>query len=241
MKPAKVSEVKAGLSKYLARVKRGEEVVITERGRPIAKIVPILPDADPGMARMRDLERRGIVQSPRRRPDPAGVLAAAADGRPRGVRPEGAARGARGGSVRFWDSSALVAALSNEPASPQVAPLMRADPGVVVWWASPVECASAVARRYREGSLAARQLEVFLRSLREAGEAWQMVVPAAAIRDAAIRLLMVHPMRAGDALQLAAALAWADGQPSGCCIVTLDDRLAAAARLEGFAVLPETR
>lgn len=61
MKPAKVSEVKAGLSKYLARVKRGEEVVITERGRPIAKLVPIAPDDDPDMARMRDLERRGIV------------------------------------------------------------------------------------------------------------------------------------------------------------------------------------
>lgn len=61
MKAAKVSEVKAGLSKYLARVKRGEEVVITDRGRPIAKLVPIPPDADPEMARMRDLERRGIV------------------------------------------------------------------------------------------------------------------------------------------------------------------------------------
>jgi prevent-host-death family protein len=61
MKPAKVSEVKAELSKYLARVKRGEEVVITERGRPIAKLVPIPRDEDPEMARMRDLERRGIV------------------------------------------------------------------------------------------------------------------------------------------------------------------------------------
>ena len=40
MKAAKVSELKAGLSKYLARVKRGEQVVITERGRPIAKLVP---------------------------------------------------------------------------------------------------------------------------------------------------------------------------------------------------------
>jgi len=64
MKAAKVSEVKAGLSKYLARVKRGEEVVITERGRPVAKLVPIPPDADPEMARMRDLERRGIVTIP---------------------------------------------------------------------------------------------------------------------------------------------------------------------------------
>jgi len=61
MKPAKVSELKAGLSKYLACVKRGEEVVVTERGRAIAKLVPIPPDEDPEMERMRDLERRGIV------------------------------------------------------------------------------------------------------------------------------------------------------------------------------------
>jgi predicted nucleic acid-binding protein len=141
--------------------------------------------------------------------------------------------------VRFWDSSALVAALANEPASPQVAPLMRSDPAVVVWWASPVECASALARRHREGRLSARQLQVFLRSVREAGEDWQVVVPGAAIRDAAIRLLLVHRMRAGDGLQLAAALAWADGRPSGRHFVTLDDCLAAAARLEGFTVLPE--
>lgn len=140
--------------------------------------------------------------------------------------------------MRFWDSSALVAALANEPASPHVVPLLRSDPSVVVWWATPVECASAVARRHREGVVTARQLEVFLRSVREAGEAWQVVVPGAAIRDAAIRLLKVHPIRAGDALQLAAALAWADGRPSACDFVTLDDRLASAAGLEGLTVLP---
>ena len=142
--------------------------------------------------------------------------------------------------MSFWDSSALVAVLANEPATPRVAPLLRSDPAVVVWWATPVECASALARRGREGILTARQLQVFLRSLRAAGEDWQVVEPAAAIRDAAIRLLMVHPLRAGDALQLAAALAWADGRPNGRHFVTLDDRLAGVARLEGFTALPES-
>jgi len=67
MKPAKVSELKAGLSKYLARVKRGEEVVVTERGRAIAKLVPIGNERPKGMddaewERLRDLERSGIVR-----------------------------------------------------------------------------------------------------------------------------------------------------------------------------------
>jgi prevent-host-death family protein len=61
MKTAKVSELKASLSKYVARVKSGEEVIITERGKPVAKLVPILADEDPEMERMRDLERRGLV------------------------------------------------------------------------------------------------------------------------------------------------------------------------------------
>jgi prevent-host-death family protein len=58
---AKVSELKAGLSAYLARVKSGEEVVVTDRGTPIAKLVPIPRTADHEMERLRDMERRGLI------------------------------------------------------------------------------------------------------------------------------------------------------------------------------------
>ena len=52
---ATVSKLKATLSEHLARVKAGEEVIITERGKPIAKIVPIGCDqaAVPGRGRSR--------------------------------------------------------------------------------------------------------------------------------------------------------------------------------------------
>ncbi len=40
MKTASVSKLKASLSEYLRRVKTGEEVLVIERGRPIAKIAP---------------------------------------------------------------------------------------------------------------------------------------------------------------------------------------------------------
>ncbi|PYN64673.1 MAG: type II toxin-antitoxin system prevent-host-death family antitoxin, partial [Candidatus Rokuibacteriota bacterium] len=40
MTSAAVAKLKASLSEYLARVKAGEEVIVTERGKPIAKIVP---------------------------------------------------------------------------------------------------------------------------------------------------------------------------------------------------------
>lgn len=140
--------------------------------------------------------------------------------------------------MSYWDSSALVAAFTNEPASRGVVLLMQNDPSVVVWWATPVECASALARLHREGAFGVRAFETFLRSVREASQNWQIVEPDPAVRDAAIRLLRVHPMRAADALQLAAGLAWADGHPHGRHFVTLDRALADAARLEGFTVLP---
>ncbi len=74
MKAAKVSELKAGLSKYLARVKRGEQVMITERGKPVAKLVPLPPaprGTDPDeWDRILDLERQGRLTMPDR---PGGI------------------------------------------------------------------------------------------------------------------------------------------------------------------------
>jgi prevent-host-death family protein len=64
MKIARVSELKASLSKYLARVKKGEEVIVTERGKPVAKLVPIDDTDVPDQARLRELVRGGLVQLP---------------------------------------------------------------------------------------------------------------------------------------------------------------------------------
>jgi hypothetical protein len=43
-----------------------------------------------------------------------------------------------------------------------------------------------------------------------------------------------HPLRAADALQLGAALRWAENNPRGHRFHTLDSRLTDAARREGF-------
>jgi len=59
---AAVSELKAGLSAYLARVKAGEEVVVTERGTPVAKIIPLRRADDAETHRLRELERQGILR-----------------------------------------------------------------------------------------------------------------------------------------------------------------------------------
>jgi hypothetical protein len=69
-------------------------------------------------------------------------------------------------------------------------------------------------------------------------QAAAVVVPSEAIRSRADRLLGVHPLRAADALQLAALTIAAEERPADLPFVTLDDRLAEAARKEGFSVLP---
>ena len=66
---------------------------------------------------------------------------------------------------------------------------------------------------------------------------WHEIDPSDGIREAALRFLRVHPLRAADALQLAAAFVAAERRPPSLEVVTLDDRLAAAARREGFTLI----
>jgi hypothetical protein len=62
---------------------------------------------------------------------------------------------------------------------------------------------------------------------------------AMALCAKALRLLGVHPLRAADALQLAAALILVRDNPAGRELVSLDERLRESALLEGFRVLPQ--
>lgn len=64
MVKASISTLKAKLSEFLRRVKEGEEVVVTERGRPIARLLPLegVPEMD---ARLTDLVRSGRARPPR--------------------------------------------------------------------------------------------------------------------------------------------------------------------------------
>ena len=64
------------------------------------------------------------------------------------------------------------------------------------------------------------------------------VSPTDDVRRRAARLLAGHPLRAADALQLAAALIWCEEQPHEETFVSLDERLRNAARREGFALAP---
>jgi predicted nucleic acid-binding protein len=139
--------------------------------------------------------------------------------------------------MRFWDSSAIVPLLVAERESAPIATLLEGDPDMLVWWASPVECTSALARREREGSVAPAAVLDALGRLRALADAWQEVLPSDAVRSAALRLLRVHPLRTADALQLGAAIVASEHEPGSLPFVSLDARLCDAAGREGFSIL----
>jgi uncharacterized protein len=139
--------------------------------------------------------------------------------------------------MKFWDSSALVGLFVLESFSESVRLVARRDPVVTVWWGTKVECASAFSRLEREGRLDAAQVaEAMERMMCAAGD-WTEVAPSEKLRESALRLLRVHNLRAGDALQLAAALSACEGYPAGMEFVCLDTRLNEAALREGFRVV----
>jgi uncharacterized protein len=140
--------------------------------------------------------------------------------------------------VRFWDTSGVVPLLLEQEATAVVVELLAADPGMVVWWGTPVECASAAARLRREERLTVAEEEQVLVLLGRFRESWLEILPSDDVRRQAIRLLRIHALRAADALQLAAAQVWA-GDVIGAELVTFDERMSLVARLEGFRVVPD--
>ena len=139
--------------------------------------------------------------------------------------------------MRFWDASAVVPLLQEEPATAACRSMLSEDTDLVVWWGAEIECVSAIGRRERVAGLARVQVEEALRSLTDLQQRWIEVQPVGSVRTTARRLLRLHPLRSADALQLAAAIVCAEGEPEVLPFVCLDERLADAARREGFTVL----
>ena len=138
----------------------------------------------------------------------------------------------------FWDSSALVSMLLDEPRSRALVDAFDADLTPVIWWATPVECHAAVVRAVRDKRVTREEAAEAAERLREARAQMRELVAVEVVRTRAMRLLSTHVLRSADSLQLAAALVWCEEEPSADTFVCLDQRLREAARLEGFALLP---
>jgi predicted nucleic acid-binding protein len=136
--------------------------------------------------------------------------------------------------MKFWDSSAVIPLLVPEVMSASIQKLFEKDPVIVAWWATEIECTSAIARRQRQGQLREELVAEASARLSALRAGWHEVEPSEEIRESAKRLLRVHDLRTADALQLAAAFFVSEARPSTLEFIALDERLLAAARREGF-------
>ncbi|HET8931256.1 MAG TPA: type II toxin-antitoxin system VapC family toxin [Acidimicrobiales bacterium] len=142
----------------------------------------------------------------------------------------------------FADASAVVKLFSDEDGTDRV----RAEPGpFAVSVLTRVETASALWRKSQAGELSSQRarrlvtgVRVQLAAQRFAHGAEVLEAPLTTqMCDDATRLCGIHALRAGDAVQLATALAVREIDPSCNRFWVFDGRLADAAAREGFAAL----
>ena len=142
-----------------------------------------------------------------------------------------------GRAVKFWDASAILPLLVAENTTRSLQALANRDSDLLVWWGSQVECASALARLERGVLLDVKEAASAFDRLKQRANGWHEIEPSEIIRENALRFLRVHPLGTAAALQLAAAFIAAERRPPSLEVVTLDDRLADAARKEGFELI----
>lgn len=140
--------------------------------------------------------------------------------------------------MKFWDSSAIVPLVVYEEETDYCLKTLSDDQEMLIWCLSRLEVMSALCRRVREGNLDERYFQEAKRHLNELIERTYEIKAIEKVRQRALRLLEVHPLRAADACQLASALVATQEDPERLVIVCFDQRLKNAAMKEGFIVNP---
>lgn len=135
----------------------------------------------------------------------------------------------------FWDASSILSLCVMPQDSAQAAKLYREHP-MTVWWATRVEAASAIQRLLRTGDVKPARAAALSQQITLLQERWSEVQPTHRVRELAIDLLGRYPLRAADALQLAAALIWCRENPHARLLFTNDKQMQAAAAQIGFSV-----
>jgi len=141
--------------------------------------------------------------------------------------------------IGYFDASALAKRYAEEPESPMVRSLLEACL-VCTSRLSEVEVASALVRRANDGSLSPADRDRALSTLSEDMRSFYVVELFPEIVRSARGLLLRHPLRASDAVQLASSTHVRENTGEGVLFVAFDRRLNEAAFGEGLTLPPET-
>jgi predicted nucleic acid-binding protein len=138
--------------------------------------------------------------------------------------------------MRYFDASALAKRYVREKGSVKVRRLLSSDLAATSRY-SAVEIASALARRTREGAISPDDRDRAMAALQTDLSAMLIVELTAEVVIRAQALLQRHPLRAGDAVQLASCLRLREELEDDVSLVAFDERLVAAARKERIALV----
>ena len=137
--------------------------------------------------------------------------------------------------TRYFDASALVKRYVREPGSAAVRRLLSSGIAATSR-VSEMEIASGIIRRAREGSFTLAHRDRALDALQHDLPALAIVEMIPEIAADARGLLLRHPLRAGDAIQLASCLYLQRELGQRVAFAAFDQRLLAAARAEGLTL-----
>jgi len=137
----------------------------------------------------------------------------------------------------FWDSSAIVPLLVNEPKTQEAHQFLQDDRTMMVWCITYLEATSALNRRLRSDGIHFGHFRAGEERLKKLAASWDQILFSDRLTQLAVRILRTHPLRTADALQLAAALIAGGNDPSQINFLCYDDRLNEAAAREGLTLM----
>lgn len=136
--------------------------------------------------------------------------------------------------MNYWDSSALVTLFIKQSQSEKYLKKIKQDPQVLTAWHAVPECVSAFCRLQREALITEEQLNDLIYNLEEEATNWFVISSGKRLEKLTLRALRVHPLRAMDAIHLAAAGLARNEESPAIGFFTEDNRLRTAATKEGF-------
>ena len=140
--------------------------------------------------------------------------------------------------MKFWDSSAIVPLVVNEEETDYCLKTLSHDQEMLIWCLSRLEVMSALCRQVRDKTFSDTEFQKAKTRMNDLIERAYEVKAIEKVKQRALRLLEVHPLRAADACQLASALVASQEDPGRLTIVCFDQRLKKAAIKEGFVINP---
>jgi predicted nucleic acid-binding protein len=135
--------------------------------------------------------------------------------------------------LAFWDSSALVPLCVRQEITPRAIALYKTH-DAAVWWATPAEIASGLARLLRMKQIDSSDWTKARKLAKRLADSWAVIQPSNGLLSRSIQLVERYDLRAADSFQLAAALEWCEDAPQGRVFLTTDRKLREAALLSGF-------